>query len=142
MNKMETSNLLDLEFKTLVIRKLNELSENLNIIKIKKKIQSKVKDTLTEMKNHLQGFYKWMESRIRSMIWNIWMQNTPHQNSKEEKRVQKNEDSVRRLWDDFKHTNNTLWGCWKKREHEFENLFEKMTENFPNLVTYKSRKYR
>ena len=37
MNKMETSNLLDLEFKTLVIRKLNELSENLNIIKIKKK---------------------------------------------------------------------------------------------------------
>ena len=93
-----------------------------------------MKDTLTEMKNHLQGFYKWMESRIRSMIWNIWMQNTPHQNSKEEKRVQKNEDSVRRLWDDFKHTNNTLWGCWKKREHEFENLFEKMTENFPNLV--------
>ena len=32
-NKMETSNLLDAEFKTLVIRMLNELSENLNSIK-------------------------------------------------------------------------------------------------------------
>ena len=33
LNKMETSNLLDSEFKTLVIRMLSELSENLNSIK-------------------------------------------------------------------------------------------------------------
>ena len=33
LNKMETSNLLDAEFKILVIRMLNELSENLNSIK-------------------------------------------------------------------------------------------------------------
>ena len=33
LNKMETSNLLDAEFKTLVIRMLNELSEDLNSIK-------------------------------------------------------------------------------------------------------------
>ena len=32
-NKMEISNLLDAECKTLVIRMLNELSENLNNIK-------------------------------------------------------------------------------------------------------------
>ena len=31
-NKMETSNLLDVEFKTLVIRMLNELSKDLNSI--------------------------------------------------------------------------------------------------------------
>ena len=33
LNKMETRNLLDAEFKTLIIRMLNELSENLNSIK-------------------------------------------------------------------------------------------------------------
>ena len=33
LNKIETSNLLDTEFKTLVIRMLNELSEDLKSIK-------------------------------------------------------------------------------------------------------------
>ena len=33
LNKMETSNLLDAEFKTVVIRMLTEFSENLNSIK-------------------------------------------------------------------------------------------------------------
>ena len=32
LNKMETNNLSDAEFKTLVIKMLNELSENLNSI--------------------------------------------------------------------------------------------------------------
>ena len=49
---MEISNLLDAELKTLVIRMLKELSEDLNSIK---KIQSEMKDTLTEIKNNLQG---------------------------------------------------------------------------------------
>ena len=40
---METSNLSDAEFKTLVIRMLKELSEDLNSIK---KIQSELKYTL------------------------------------------------------------------------------------------------
>ena len=48
---METSNILDAEFKTLVMRMLNEISENLNSIK---KIQSEVKDTLIEIKNNQQ----------------------------------------------------------------------------------------
>ena len=52
LNKMEMSNLLDAEFKTLLIRMLNELIENFNSIK---KDQSEAKDTLTEMKNNLQG---------------------------------------------------------------------------------------
>ena len=52
LNKMEISNLSDAEFKTLVIRMLKELSEDLNSIK---KIQSEMKDILTEIKNNLQG---------------------------------------------------------------------------------------
>ena len=49
---MEISNPSDAEFKTLVIRLLKKLSEDLKIIK---KIQSEVKDTLIEMKNNWQG---------------------------------------------------------------------------------------
>ena len=47
---METYNLLNAQFKTLVIRILKELSENLDSIK---KDQSEMKATLTEMKNNL-----------------------------------------------------------------------------------------
>ena len=49
---MKISNLSDSEFKTLVIRTLKELSEDLKNLK---KIQSEMKDTLIEIKNNLQG---------------------------------------------------------------------------------------
>ena len=49
LNKMEISNLPDAEFKTLVVRMLKELSEDLNNIKT---IQSEMKETLTEIKNN------------------------------------------------------------------------------------------
>ena len=48
---MEIINLVDTEFKTLDIRMLKELSEDLNSIK---KIQSETKDSLIEIKNNLQ----------------------------------------------------------------------------------------
>ena len=49
---MERGNLLDAEFKTLVIRMLKELNEDLSSIK---KTQSETNDTLIEIKNNLQG---------------------------------------------------------------------------------------
>ena len=52
LNKMENGNLLNAEFKILVIRLLSELSENLNSIKM---IQTEMKVTLIEIKNDLQG---------------------------------------------------------------------------------------
>ena len=51
-NKVEINNLSDAEFKTLFIRMLKELSEDLSSMK---KIQSETKDTLIEIKNNLQG---------------------------------------------------------------------------------------
>ena len=50
LNEMEISNLSDAEFKTLVIRMLKELREDLSSIK---KTQSEMKDTLIEIKNNL-----------------------------------------------------------------------------------------
>ena len=50
LKKRDMNNLSNVEFKTLVIRMLMELSEDLNSIK---KIHSETKDTLTEIKNNL-----------------------------------------------------------------------------------------
>ena len=52
LNKVENSNLSDAEFKTLVIRMLKELSEDLNSIKY---IQAETKETVMEIENVLQG---------------------------------------------------------------------------------------
>ena len=55
----------------------------------------------------------------------------------EEKRIQKNKDSVSSLWDNFKQSNILLIGVpeGEEMEQEIGNLFEKiMKENFPNLV--------
>ena len=49
---MEIRNLLDAVFKTLFVRMLKELSEDLGSIKM---TQSEKKGTLTEIKNNLQG---------------------------------------------------------------------------------------
>ena len=49
---MGISNLSDAEFKTLVIRMLKELSEDLNNVK---KIQSEMRDTPIEINKNLQG---------------------------------------------------------------------------------------
>ena len=49
LNKMEISNLSDAEFKTMVIRMLKELSEDLSSIK---KGQSEMEGTLSEIKNN------------------------------------------------------------------------------------------
>ena len=55
----------------------------------------------------------------------------------EETRIQKNEERVRNLWDNFKCANIGIVGVQEGEEEEqdIENLFEKiMKENFPNLV--------
>ena len=60
---MEISNLSDAEFKTLDIRMIKKLIEDLNNIK---KIQSEMKDTLIETNSNLQGTtIEWMKPRIK-----------------------------------------------------------------------------
>ena len=45
-----------------------------------------------------------MKLIIKSMIWKI-RQEKNNQSEQEEKTIQKNEDSVRSLWDNFNYTN-------------------------------------
>ena len=60
-----------------------------------------------------------------------------NQPEQEEKRIQKNEDSVNSIWDNFKRSNICIIGVpeGEEKEQEIGNLFEKIIkENFPNLV--------
>ena len=54
----------------------------------------------------------------------------------EEKRIQKSEDSISILWDNFKRSNIRIIGMPEEElEQEIGNLYEKIVkENFPNLV--------
>ena len=59
----------------------------------------------------------------------------PEQN--EETRIQKSEERLRNLWDNFKHSKIRITGVseGEEQEQEIENLFENiMKENFPNLA--------
>ena len=86
---MEKSNLSDAEFKTLVIRMLKEIGEDLNSMK---KIQSEMKGTLIEIKNNLQG----INSRVyeaKNQINDLEHKEAKNnQSEQEEKRIQKNEE--------------------------------------------------
>ena len=56
---------------------------------------------------------------------------------KEETRIQKKEERLRNLWDNFKHSNIQILGVTEgiEEEQDTENLFGKiMKENFPNLA--------
>ena len=80
---MKTSSLLGAEFKTLVIRMVNELSENINSIK---KNQSEIKDTLTEMKNNVQGIKRRVgevKNQISDLEYNKEAKNTQSEQEKE-----------------------------------------------------------
>ena len=115
LNKMEISYLSDAEFKTLVIRVLKELSEDLNTIK---KIQSEVKDTLIEIKNDLQGNNSTVDETENQI------NDVEHKNKKQairKTRRQKNpkkEDSISNLWDNFKHSNIRIIGVPEGEEKE------------------------
>ena len=89
LNKMEISHLSDTEFKTLVIRMLKELSEDLSSIK---KTQSEIKDILIEVKKIYRETtaVESIKLRIKSMIWNRKKPKNNQSEQQEEKRIQKN----------------------------------------------------
>ena len=76
---------------TLVIRMLKELSEGLNSIK---KIQPEMKDTLTEIKNNLQGNNSRVDE-VKNQINDMAHKEAKNNQSvQEEKRIQKKTRTV------------------------------------------------
>ena len=89
-----------------------------------------MEDTLTEMKNNLQGISS-RTDETENQISNLEYKEAKNTQS-EQQNEKKKEDSVRSLWDNFKCSNiHIMWVLeGEESEQEIENLFEKMmTEN-------------
>ena len=101
-----------------------------------RKIEEKMKAMKSEIKEKVQGTIsegKETGTQINSVEQKEETNIPPEQN--EEIRIQKNEDSLRNLQDNFKHSNIQITGVPEEEEEdqEMENLFENiMKENFPN----------
>ena len=99
-------------------------------------MKEQMKDTQNEIKQNIQGTNS-DRKEIRTQSNNLEQKEEiniqPDWN--EETRIQKNEERLRNLWDNLKHSNIWIIGVPEGEEQEIENLFEQiMKENFPNLV--------
>uniref|UniRef100_A0A9L0SV47 L1 transposable element RRM domain-containing protein n=1 Tax=Equus caballus TaxID=9796 RepID=A0A9L0SV47_HORSE len=98
------------------------------------KKEKEMKNTVMEMKNSLEG----LSSRVKdteewiSELGERLEEITQAQHIKE-KRIKKNENSLKELWDNIKYTNIHIIGVPEGNERDKENLFEEIAENFPNL---------
>ena len=103
---------------------LKELSEDLNSIK---KIQSETIHSLTEIKNNLQGNNSVVDE-AENQINNLEHKEEKNTQSEEQENImQKHEDRLRSLWDNFKRTNIQIIGVTKgeEKQQEIENFLFK-----------------
>ena len=94
-------------------------------------------NTITEMKNTLEGINSRIteaEERINDLEDRMVVFTATEENK--EKRMKRNEDSLRDLWDCIKHNNIHIIGVpeGEEREKAPEKIFEEIiVENIPNM---------
>ena len=129
LSNEEIANLYDGEFKALVIKMLTEL------IELGRKMKEQMKNTQNEIKQNIQGTNSdRKETRTQSNDLEQKEEINIHLEQNEETRIQKNEERLRNLWDNFKCSNIQIIGVPEREEQqqEIKNLFEQiMKENFP-----------
>ena len=95
-----------------------------------------MKDTQSEIKQNIQGTNsdrKETRTQSNNLEEKEKINIQPEQN--EETRIQKNEEKLLNLWENFKHSSIRIIGVPEGEQQEIENLFEQiMNENFPNMV--------
>ena len=97
------------------------------MVKYGLKTEEKVKAMQSEVKQNIQGTNS-EGKETRTQINNLEQKEEINIQLKqnEEMRIQKNEERLRILWDNFKHSNIWIIGVpeWEEEEQEIENLFE------------------
>ena len=110
--------------------------KNKHLEELKNK-QTETNNTITEMKNTLEGIGSRIteaEERISDLEERMVKFIAAEQNK--EKRMKRNEDSLRDLWDNIKCNNIRIIGVpeGEEREKGPEKIFEEIVvENFPNM---------
>ena len=149
LNEVETGKFPEKEFRITVVKMIQDLGKtieakiekmqemfNKDLEELKNK-QTEMNNTITEMHNTLEGINRriteteeWISDLEDGMVEVI----AAEQNK--EKRMKRNEDSLRDLWDKIKRTNIHTIGVPEgdEREKGPEKIFEEIiVENFPNM---------
>nr|KAF6369203.1 hypothetical protein mMyoMyo1_010585 [Myotis myotis] len=148
MEAMEASNLSEKEFRVMVIRWMKKMEDQFNNMcrnqEEMKKNQEEMKRNQEEMKNDITAIKNSIESinsRLEEAEDRISeLEDKVEKNTQTEqlleKKIKKQEESLRELWNNAKRNNILIIGVPEGEETEqgIENLFEKIvTENFPDI---------
>ena len=147
LNEMEIRNLPEKEFRIIIVKMIQDLGKTVEA-KIEKMQEmfnkgleelrtKKQRRKITEMKNTLEGINSRIteaEERISDLEDRMVEFTTAEQTK--EKRMKRNEDSLRDLWDNIKRNDIRIIGVpeGEKREKRPEKILEEIiVENFPNM---------
>ena len=148
LNEVEIDNLPEKEFRIMIVKMIQDLGKrmeakietmqemfNKDLEEIKNK-QTEMNNAITEMKTTLEGINSRItegEERISDLEDKIVEFTAVEQNK--EKRMKRNEDRLRDLWDNIKHNNICIIGVpEEEREKGPEKIFEEIIgKNFPNM---------
>ena len=150
LNEEEIGNFPEKEFRIMTVKMIQDLGKRMEakiekmqeifnryLEELKSK-QTEMNNTITEMNNTLEGINSRIteaEERI-SDLEDRRVEFTAAEQNKE-KRMKRNEDSLRDLWDNIKHNNICIIGVPEGEEGEKgpEKIFEDIiVENFPNMA--------
>ena len=108
------------------------------LIELGRKMKEQMKNTQNEIKQNIQGTNSdRKETRTQSNDLEQNEEINIQLDHNEETRIQKNEERLRNLWDNLKHSNIWIIGVpeGEEQQQEMETLFEQiMTENFSILA--------
>ena len=136
LNEPEIGNLREKEFRIMIVKMIHDLRKT-RCKKCLPKTYKKLKNKQTKMNNTLEGLNsriteteEWINGLEDRMVGSTGTE----QNI--EKRMRRNEDSLRDLWDNLKCTNIHITGApeGEEREKGPEKIFEEVrAEDFPNI---------
>ena len=121
LDEMKIGNLPEKDFKIMVVNMIQDLRKRMEA-KIEKMQEiftedlRKLKNKQTEKNNILEGIHSWIteaEAWTNDMEDRMVEITATEQNT--EKRMKRNEDSLRDLWDNNKHTNSCIIGVQKEK---------------------------
>ena len=137
-NEMEIGNLPEKEFRIMIMRMIQDLGKRMEKMQIMfTRDLEELKYKQTEMNNTLEGVNSRItEAKQRIIDLEDRMVEITAIKQNIEKRIKRNEDSLRDLWDNVKCTNIRIIGVPEGEEREIgpEKIFEEIiAENFPNM---------